>query len=204
VPIAVRHEGATASNTLNEQSGGGAWVALGRYSFNAGNAGYVEVNDSNGQAAADVVRFVPVTSSSPAAAVGEIVIDNATVGNKDATRTFTGTWCVSSAPSPFGADSLYSCGSGLDTYRWTPAISSAGAYDVYVRWTAHPNRSTGVPVVVRHASGTTSHTFDEKSGGGAWVLHGRYNFNTGSAGYVEVRDTSGQAAADAVRFVPAP
>jgi PKD repeat protein len=203
VPIAVAHAGGTTTRTFNEQSGGGTWVLHGRYSFNAGNAGYVEVSDLNGQAAADVVRFVPATASSPAPAAGEIVIDNAAAGAADATHSFTGTWCVSGAPSPYGANSLYSCGSGLDTYRWTPAISAAGAYDVYVRWTQHPNRSTAVPIAVTHAGGTTTRTFNEQSGGSTWVLHGRYSFNAGSAGYVEVSDTNGQAAADVVRFVPA-
>jgi hypothetical protein len=36
------------------------------------------------------------------------------------------------------------------------------------------------------------------------VLHGRYSFTAGTAGYVQTTDASGQAAADAVRFVPAP
>jgi PKD repeat protein len=202
VPITVRHAAGTTSRTFNEQSGGGAWVLHGRYSFNAGNAGYVQVSDTAGQAAADAVRFVPVTSSSPAAAVSEIIIDNAPQGSADATHSFTGTWCVSGAPSPYGTDSLYSCGSGVDTYRWTPAIPTAGTYDVYVRWTQHPNRSTAVPIAVTYAGGTTSHTFNEQSGGATWVLHGRYSFNAGTGGYVEVSDVNGQAAADAVRFVP--
>jgi PKD repeat protein len=202
VPIAVTHAGGTTSKTFNEQSGGGAWVLHGRYSFNAGNGGYVQVSDSAGQAAADVVRFVPVTSSSPAVAASEIIIDNAAAGVIDPTHSFTGTWCVSSAPSPYGTDSLYSCGSGLDTYRWTPAIPTAGTYDVYVRWTQHPNRSTAVPIAVTHAGGTTSKTFNEQSGGATWVLHGRYSFNAGTGGYVQVSDSAGQAAADAVRFVP--
>jgi PKD repeat protein len=202
VPVTVRHAGGTTSRTFNEQSGGSTWVLHGRYSFNAGNAGYVQVSDTAGQAAADVVRFVPVTSSSPAAAVSEIIIDNAPKGSADATHSFTGTWCVSGASGPYGTDSLYSCGSGTDTYRWTPAIPAAGTYDVYVRWTQHPNRSTAVPIAVRHAGGTTTRTFNEQSGGSTWVLHGRYSLNAGTGGYVQVSDSAGQAAADAVRFVP--
>ncbi|MGB8437101.1 MAG: LamG-like jellyroll fold domain-containing protein, partial [Burkholderiales bacterium] len=97
---------------------------------------------------------------------GEIVIDNAAAGAADATRRFTGTWCVSSASGPYGADSLYSCGSGVDTYRWTPVIATAGTYNVYVRWPQHPNRSTAVPITVRHSGGTTTPppTFNEQSG----------------------------------------
>jgi hypothetical protein len=50
----------------------------------------------------------------------------------------------------------------------------------------------------------TTRTFDERTGGGQWHWHGRYTFTAGTAGYVEVSDLNGQAAADAVRFVPFP
>jgi hypothetical protein len=32
----------------------------GRYNFKAGATGYMEINDSKGQAGADAVKFVPV------------------------------------------------------------------------------------------------------------------------------------------------
>jgi hypothetical protein len=91
-----------------------------------------------------------------------------------------------------------------DHHRWTPTIPTARSYDVYVRWTSHPNRSARVPVTVRHASGSTVRYVDERVNGGAWVLHGRYSFAAGTGGYVSVSDANGQAAADAVRFVPVP
>jgi hypothetical protein len=146
------------------------------------------------------VRLVPAPTGPPT----EIVIDNAPAGTADASRSFTGTWCVSEAPSPLGADSLFSCGGSLDTYRWTPTITATRAYDVYVRWTQHVNRSTAVPISVTHAGGTTTRTFNEQTGGATWVLHGRYTFNAGTGGFVQVNDSAGQAAADAVRFVPVP
>ena len=46
------------------------------------------------------------------------------------------------------------------------------------------------------------------TGGGQWVLHGRYNFAAGTNGYVKVSGTSGntgiQAAADAKMFLQVP
>ena len=126
------------------------------------------------------------------------------MGAQDGQRTFTGTWCVSGATDFYGTDSLYSCGGGVDTYRWTPTIPSAASYDVYVWWTNHVNRSTAVPITVVHAAGATTRTFNERTGGGQWVLHGRYSFNAGTAGYVQVSDSAGQAAADAVRWVTVP
>jgi len=111
---------------------------------------------------------------------------------------------VSAATNFYGSSSLYSCGSGTDTYRWTPTIPTVGIYDVYVWWTTHANRSTTVPVSVTHAGGSTTRTFNERTGGGQWVLHGRYSFTAGTAGYVQTTDANGQAAADAVRFIRVP
>jgi hypothetical protein len=139
------------------------------------------------------------------AAAVEIILDNAALGLQDAAggRTFTGKWCASIATAKFGTNSFYSCGPGPDSYRWTPKITTAGSYDTYVWWPANPNRSISVPISVTHAGGSTVKTFNEKAGGGQWVLHGRYSFNVGSAGFIQVSDANGQAGADAVRLVTA-
>ena len=59
MPIDVTHAGGTTQRNYNQQTGGGQWVLQGTYSFSAGTGGYVEVDDSFGQACADAVRFVP-------------------------------------------------------------------------------------------------------------------------------------------------
>src|SRR5262249_30215685 len=131
----------------------------------------VPINDVTVEAAETVaVTLTPgpaYTVGSPSAATvtiisddgtAEIVLDNLPAGQADSARTFTGSWCVSGGAGPFGADSLYSCGAGLNTYRWRPAIPVWGTYDVYVWWSFHPNRSTAVPVSVIHAGGTTTRT----------------------------------------------
>jgi hypothetical protein len=135
---------------------------------------------------------------------GDIVIDNAAPGAQDPAggRTFTGTWCLSNATKQFGPNSLRSCGTAGDTYRWTPTIAVTGTYDVYVwipRYNAH---STKVPILVAHAIGTTTRIFNERKAPGSWVLHGRYTFNAGTAGYVQTSGENDTALADAVRFVP--
>jgi hypothetical protein len=137
----------------------------------------------------------------------EIIIDNAPPGVQDPAggRTFTGRWCPADALNQFGLDSLIACGSGLEKYRWTPTIPAAGTYDVYMWIPTYAGRSMSVPFTVVHAAGTTTRSFNLGSSGGAWVLHGRYSFNPGTGGYVEVRDTNnGLAGADAVRFKPVP
>ena len=196
VPIAVRHVGGTTTRSFDQRISGGQWVLHGRYAFSAGGLGWVEVSDANGQASADAVRLVPASGPAPPV---EVVIDNGAPGT-----TSTGTWSVSAASTPYGATSLYSNGTGLDTYRWTPTIPQVAQYDVYVWWTVHPNRSQTVPITVKHTGGQQTRTFNQQTGGGQWVLHGRYGFNAGTTGWVEVSDVNGQASADAVRFVPVP
>jgi len=145
------------------------------------------------------------TISAPPPSAGEIVIDNANAGVQDwaGGRTFSGRWCQSNATGQFGPDSLVSCGHRRDTYRWTPSIQAAGDYDVYVWWATSRNRSTRVPITVVSAGGTSTRIFNQRAGGGQWVLHGRYAFIPGTSGYVETSDANGSAGADAVRLVPA-
>lgn len=135
---------------------------------------------------------------------GEVILDNLAVGGRDATCSFSGTWCQSIAANRYGPASLYSCGTGRDTYRWTPSLTKAGKYQVYLWWPSNRNRSTRVPVTVVSSTGAVSKMVDQKSNGGSWVLHGTYDFAAGTAGYAEVSDANGQAGADAVRFVPVP
>lgn len=141
------------------------------------------------------------SSPPPGTAPGETILDNLGVGARDATRSFTGQWCLSAALNKFGADSLYSCSAAADTYRWVPSITAASFYDVYVWWSTHVNRSTNVPIAVKHAAGTSIKNFNQQIGGGQWVLHGRYSFTAGTSNFVEVSDVNGQAAADALKFV---
>ncbi len=202
VPFNVVHSGGTTTKTFDQRTSGGQWVLHGRYTFAVGKTGYVEISDANGLALADGVRFVGTIDTGGA---NGTILDNAAIGVTDTAggRTFTGTWCKSTGTSPYGADSIYSCGTGQDTYRWTPSIPTAQSYDVYVWWSAHANRSASVPFTVVYSGGTATKAFDQRTSGGQWVLHGRYAFAVGKVGYVEVSDASGLALADAVRMVPA-
>jgi subtilisin family serine protease len=134
----------------------------------------------------------------------EIIIDNAPAGISDGPggRTFTGAWCTASPWNQFGADALSSCAEpGFATYRWVPTLPATGLWDVYVWWTAQPDQSAAAVVGVVGAEISVMKTFDQRTGGGQWVLHGRYRFNAGATGYVEVNNGQGRVSADAVRFV---
>ena len=197
VPITVAHANGSTTQLVNQRINGGQWVSLGVFTFNGSIDEYVEVSSANGQVAADAVRWVPAS--------GTIILDNAAVGVQDGARAFTGTWCVSTSSGSFGPNSLYSCGGGLDTYRWAADIPASGNYTVYAWWTSHPNRSTTVDVTIVHANGSTTQTVNQQINGGQWVSLGTFFFNAGpAAGSVEVNDANGQAAADAVRWVATP
>ena len=193
--------GGTAVLTRDQRTGGGRWQSLGTFQFNAGTAGYVQVSDVNGGiVSADAIRWEPAGMRPPLSQIppGGIVIDN----GGTATR-FTGTWLVSGVPNPYGSTSLYASGSGEDTYRWTPTIPTMRAYDVYARWTAHPNRSTNVQYRIVSAGGTAVITRNQRTGGGQWQYLGTFQFNAGTGGYVQVSDSSGSiVSADAVLFAP--
>jgi hypothetical protein len=144
----------------------------------------------------------PVLLEPTSVTAQEVVVDNAGAGRASGNISFTGRWCRSRATGPYGASSLYSCGTGPDTYRWTPTVAAAGEYEVYVWWPRSNTRSTRVPITVVASGATVTKEFDQRTTGGDWVLHGTYSFDAGTTGYVEVSDTNGRAGADAVRLVP--
>ena len=120
----------------------------------------------------------------------------------DPGTTQSGVWRLSSAPGGHDGDSLYCPGYGTDRYRWSPFLPAAGEYDVYLWWTSSAGRSARVPVRVGYADGVWETTVDQRTGGGVWQHLGRWRFDAGESGYVEVSGENGQASADAVRFVP--
>ena len=161
----------------------------------------VQIGDSVTQLGA-----VGVLLGRGAPAGSEVIVDNADAGVMDQQggRTFTGMWCTTPPWNQYGIDALFNCaGTEAVTYRWTPTLPTAGSWDVYIWWSAQSNQSANAAVKVVSADGSVTKTFDQRSGGGQWVLHGRYSFTAGANGYVEIGNGGeGQVSADAVRFVP--
>ncbi|MEK7949352.1 FAD-dependent oxidoreductase [Luteolibacter soli] len=135
-----------------------------------------------------------------------IVVDNA-----DATGvTLTGTWTAASATTGFnGTDYLHdgNVRDGSCSARFTPNLPAAGSYEVFLRWTAHTNRATNVPVEIRLPGGVVQNrTVNQQANGGVWYSLGSFTFAAGSSttnGSVTVRDSgvNGYVIADAVRFL---
>jgi hypothetical protein len=137
---------------------------------------------------------------------GAIILDNPTaksVGGSD----LGGNWTRSTSGSGYyGSDfQLTPATTGTAWARWTPRFTTAGYYSVYMRWTSSSNRATSARVTVCTYTGTMSRTVNQRVGGGAWNLLGRYYFPAGystGAGSVILYATGadGYVVADAVKF----
>ena len=136
-----------------------------------------------------------------------LVMDDIIMDNADATGvTITGWWGSSSSVAGYyGSNYIHdnNVAKGSKSVQFTPTIASAGAYEVYARWTSFSNRATNVPIDITDAIGTDTVTVDQQADGGTWVLLGTYDFDEGTDGNVLIRTTgtNGYVIADAVRFI---
>lgn len=141
--------------------------------------------------------------ASISAAADDIIIDNRGTG-----FSVAGTWTASTFdPGYYGTDYLHDGSANADAGKsatWTPTITAAGDYLVYMRWPAAANRAGAAPLEIKHANGVdTGKTVNQQTGGGDWVLIGQYTFSAGTANYVRILASApGYTVADAVRFEP--
>jgi hypothetical protein len=146
------------------------------------------------------------TASGTTLSRGEIILDNeSSKGVK-----VVGDWeTSSSSPGFFGSSYLDDLDSdkGHKTVTYTPNITAAGDYFVYARWTGGADRATNVPFVITFADGSkTTVTVNERdTGGKGFVLLGKFSFDKGTFGSVQIRNagTNGTVVADAIEFLPA-
>ena len=125
-----------------------------------------------------------------------------TVDNLDSNTSQTGTWSQSNGPNPHADDSVFSDTAG--TFTWTPTVTTAGQYEVYVWWTQNSNRTQDARYTINHANGTSEITNrDQTTGGNQWNTLGTYEFNVGSTDItLTSRSDNGHSfSADAIRFV---
>lgn len=88
-----------------------------------------------------------------------------------------------------------------NTATWAPSLPSAGPYQVYAHWTAHPNRATLATYTVHHSDGSTDVPVDQQQNSGEWRLLGTFDLD--STSQVTLTDEAdGVVIADAVYFVP--
>jgi len=148
--------------------------------------------------------------------VTEIVIDNLDPGWSN-TSPNDNTWKSGASGSvpKIETNYLYSSGDGSTTEssitrkcRWTPDLSTAGNYDVYVFYQIGQNRNEEAPYTVYYDGGQVTSVQNQYSATpnlGGWYLIGEdLPFAAGSSGYVEVTtlctDTK-YVSADAAKWV---
>jgi lysophospholipase L1-like esterase len=147
--------------------------------------------------------LTPDTTSTPNNPTNQwIVIDNADASSV----VINGSWTASQATHGFyGADYLTTSNNrnGPKSVRFSPKLPANGNYEVFIRWTANPNRASNVPVDVISASGTITTKVNQQKQNGEWVSLGVHPFSGQAQEGVLIRtnDTNGYIIADAVQFV---
>ncbi|MGE0874428.1 MAG: hypothetical protein AB7O31_07140 [Burkholderiales bacterium] len=116
----------------------------------------------------------------------------------------TGTWPTSTSVSGYVGTNyqVHAGGSGSNVFTWTLNAPGTGTYEVYARWTQHPNRATNAKYSVSHAGGSDVVTVNQEAGGGSWNLLGTYTFNAGASTVSLSDEANGYVIADAVMLVP--
>ncbi|MBK8038654.1 MAG: autotransporter-associated beta strand repeat-containing protein [Verrucomicrobiaceae bacterium] len=200
--------GATGYNVKRAESLTGTSTTL------ASNTALLSITDST--AAAGTRYYYTVTALNGAVestargvwASPSVILDNATAGNTSAGVSFTGTWAASGVAGAFGNASLFagqvSGGTPTATYTFTPTIPVRGLYDVYLRWTADPNRATNTPIDLVLADETRTLTVNQEINGGQWNRIATVPCEVGATMSVVIRNNgaNGNVVADGVQVVP--
>ena len=141
--------------------------------------------------------------------VPDIVVDNT-----DANCTVTGSWATATASAHIGTNYIFASGAGSGNTseasataktRWTPNLSAAGNWNVYIYYASGTNRSTNTYWKVVNAGTTLTLRVNQQLLGNAYtLLASNVTFNSGSTGYVEAMNNTGDGAilqVDAVKWV---
>jgi hypothetical protein len=130
----------------------------------------------------------------------EIVVDNTSSGFS--VNDPNGQFVPSSSVGGFIGDNYLAAPAGSTaTATWTPTITTAGQYQVFVRYTSHPLRATNAKYTVSHNGGSTDVNIDQTVGGGTWVPLGTFNLSNGAFVMLDSTGANQFVIADAVRFV---
>jgi hypothetical protein len=125
-----------------------------------------------------------------------VIVDNGGPG-----FSTSGPWSESSGQGFWGTPSVYSSEDGA-TATWMPNLSTAGIYEVLVRWTANESRADQAEYTVDSAGGLKTFTIDQSGGQDAkWVSLGEFEFIEGTYGRVVLKAPGGgSTCADAAMF----
>ncbi len=201
-PHANGDSGLAASNTMTAAFDGTAWtwvndvvapthgLALTLYPT-GGHDAWTKTYDN------DASWNWLVAQSRPAPA--ELASNAIIIDNLDAGASFTGAWArAEDEPGYYGWDEhRATAGDGISaTFATTLA---AGKYDVKLRFTSEADHAS-IPVEIVHAGGSTLVNVDMKSGGGAFVSLGMFDFDGEAKVILHAESATGVVVGDAVAF----
>ena len=125
--------------------------------------------------------------------------------NTNSAVTFDGPWGTSvNVAGYYGSN--YRFANNADTIAsatFTPTISTAGKYDVYVWYTAGTDRASNAPFAISYSGGSNTVFVNQRANGGAWnLIASGLPFTNGSSGFVRLSNRASNTVviADAVRF----
>ena len=91
------------------------------------------------------------------------------------------------------------------TFTWHLDVPESDTFEVFVRWTAAPDRATDATLVLTHDGGSETITVNQQMGGATWNSLGTYTISTGSGATLTLNNNAnGKVIADAVRLEPIP
>lgn len=148
-------------------------------------------------------RPTPDVGDFPPPAAGgfiEHVIDN-----DDPAFYTEGDWKSSRASPGFEGEDYYAAPSGDGSMVATWNLNIIKTFDIYAKWTTHPNRGSSVKYVIHHLDErnnlvTDTVTVDQRENGGQWFKLGTYRMSALTGRVTVSNDTDGYAIADAILF----
>ncbi|MEW6101505.1 MAG: Ig-like domain-containing protein [Candidatus Omnitrophota bacterium] len=193
IPVDIQNVTGTNRVFINQQLNGGQWNSFGAYEFQAGVTYRVTITSQAfpTTTCADAVQFTlqQVTSAT-------VIIDNTNTTN----TSRTGSWSTSTAPNPYGTNSLQSRNGTTFSWLFTPVETKT--YNVSMWWTQSTSRATNIPVDIEHAGGTSRVFINQQTNGGQWNLLSTFDFQAGVTYRVTITSQAfpTTTCADAVRF----
>ncbi len=137
-----------------------------------------------------------------------IVLDNPTANSTGGSDVGSNWTRSTNVGGYWGTDyQVHAPTTGTAWARWTPRLPSTGYYEIFMRWTAGTDRSSGSTVTVNTPSGSYKRYINQRINGSRWVSLGTYSFKSGystAAGSITLSATgaNGYVVADAVMFSP--